>query len=232
MKVFSKEYLILRNQREDSRFVFHHHDQVYNWLFSPRFLKSIKTIKGKVRRCSSQEGNAIYYSHLLGLNDGRTEQLVDRLLEFQWPDGGWNCDRNPEAHHSSYHESLIPLRALIKHLNDVGKQLPKSRKNKLQKAINNAKEVFLKRELFLATSTEKAIHPHFTLLHFPYYWRYNILFALKVLKEGEFLADPRCQKVLTLIESKKLPMGGFPAEKKYYIFSTRASTGRSAVNWG
>lgn len=90
-------------------------DQVYNWLFSPKFLKKIKTIHGKVRRCASQEGNAIYSSHKLGLTDERTEQLVDRLLEFQWSDGGWNCDTNPEAHCSSYHESLIPLRALIRY---------------------------------------------------------------------------------------------------------------------
>ncbi len=216
----------------DDDSVLHLRDQVYNWLFSPRFVKSIKTIKGKVRRCASQEGNAIFYSHVLGLIDERTEQLVDRLLEFQWPDGGWNCDKNPDARHSSYHESLIPLRALIRHLNDAGKQLPKARRNAIQNAIDNAKEVFLKRELFLSASTGKPIHPHFTVLHFPCFWRYNVLFALKVLNEGGFLADPRCQRALTLIESKRLPTGGFPAEKKYYIVSTKASTGRSAVNWG
>ena len=207
-------------------------DQVYNWLFSPKFLKKIKTIRGKVRRCTSQEGNAIYFSHKLGLIDDRTEQLVDRLLKFQWSDGGWNCDKNPEARCSSYHERLIPLRALVRYLNDSGNQLPKSRRNAIQNAIENAKEVFLKRELFLSISTGNSIHPNFTLLHFPYYWRYNILFALKVLNEGGFLEDPRCQKALRLIESKELPTGGFPTEIKYYTFSAKARSGRSSVNWG
>ena len=110
-------------------------DQVYDWLFSQKFLKSIKTIQGKVRRCASQEGNAIYYSHVLGIADERTEQLVNRLLEFQWPDGGWNCDKNPKAHHSSYHESLIPFRALIRHQNDTKPQLSKSRENKIQEIL-------------------------------------------------------------------------------------------------
>ena len=157
---------------------------------------------------------------------------MDRLLKFQWSDGGWNCDKNPEARCSSYHESLIPLRALVRYLNDSGNQLPKSRRNAIQNAIENAKEVFLKRKLFLSISTGNSIHPNFTLLHFPYYWRYNILFALKVLNESGFLEDPRCQKALRLIESKELPTGGFPAEIKYYIFSAKARTGRSAVNWG
>jgi hypothetical protein len=207
-------------------------EQVYNWLLSPKFIKSIKTINGKVRRCASQEGNAIYYSYKLGLVDERTEQLVDRLLEFQWSDGGWNCDKNPTAHCSSYHESLIPLRALIRCLNDAGKQMSKDRSNVIQIAVENAKEVFLKRELYLSASTGKIIHPNFALLHFPYYWRYNILFALKVMNEGGFLSDPRCQQALRYIQSKELPTGGFPAEIKYYTFSTIARSGRSVVNWG
>lgn len=71
----------------------------------------------------------------------------------------------------------------------------------------------------------------FTNLFFPYYWRYNILLALKVMYEGGFLTDPRCVKALDLLESKKLPDGGFPAEKRYY-YSKTAKSGRSAVNWG
>ena len=55
---------------------------------------------------------------------------------------------------------------------------------------------------------------------------------MKVLKEGGFLDDPRCNKALSLIESKELPTGGFPAEKKYYIVSSTAPSGRSSVNWG
>ena len=31
---------------------------------------------------------------------------------WQWPDGGWNCDRHPACRHSSFNESWGPLRAL------------------------------------------------------------------------------------------------------------------------
>jgi len=206
-------------------------NEAYDWLFSEKHLKSIRMINGKVRRCASQEGNAIYYSLVLGLEDDRIDLLVDRLLEFQWQDGGWNCDRNPKAFNSSYHESLIPFRALIRYLREKSNQIPTSRKDRIEQAIHLVKEVFLKRELYLSHATGQVINPDFTILHFPYYWRYNILFALKVMNEGGFLTDPRCEKALALLESKEFPSGGFPAEKRYY-YSKTAQSGRSAVNWG
>ncbi|MBN2156789.1 MAG: hypothetical protein JW776_12170 [Candidatus Lokiarchaeota archaeon] len=206
-------------------------NEVYKWLFSEKHLKSIKTIEGKVRRCASQEGNAIYYSQVLGLMDERTDELIDRLLAFQWGDGGWNCDKNPKAYNSSYHESLIPFRALIRYLHDKQSQISTSRKTTIENAIYNAKEVFLKRELYLSLDRGTIINPNFILLHFPYYWRYNIMFALKVMHEGGFISDPRCDKALDLLELKELPSGGFPAEKRYY-YSRTAKSGRTAVNWG
>lgn len=208
-----------------------HLERVLEWLFSKRHLDSIQFIQNKYRRCASQEGNAIYYSLALGIDDERIDQLVDRLLKFQWDDGGWNCDKNPKASHSSYHESLIPFRAFIKYLKVKKSQLSNSRAKQIQDSITNAKENFLKRELFISSSTQEIIHPNFILLHFPYYWRYNILFALKVMKEGGFIHDKRCVKALSLIESKELPTGGFPAEKKYYYGKT-AKSGQSPVNWG
>ena len=212
---------------------------VYNWLFSEKFLKSIRTINGKVRRCASQEGNALYYSMVLNLaNNKKTEDLVDRLIDYQWDDGGWNCDKSPDARHSSYNESLLPLRGLIYYYNNIENRSIEhlsSRKKQVQKTIYKAKEVFLKRNLYLSQSTGEEMlwrkKAAFTNLFFPYYWRYNILIALKVMNEGGFLMDPRCSKALDLLESKELPSGGFPAETRYYYSST-AKSGRSAVNWG
>ena len=157
--------------------------------------------------------------------DTKTEELIDRLIQFQWPDGGWNCDKKRSAKNSSYHESLLPLRALIIHSK-------KSKDSIIEKAILKAKEVFLKRELFISQSSGDIIHPNFVTLHYPYYWFYNILFALKVLGEGGFIKDARCSKALNLIESKELPTAGFPAEVKYYTHSSDVRSRQSAVNWG
>ena len=76
-----------------------------------------QTINGRVRRCASQEGNCYYYSLALGLADDRTEELAARLIKWQWEDGGWNCDKRPEASISSFNETLIPLRGLVLYAN-------------------------------------------------------------------------------------------------------------------
>ncbi len=200
-------------------------EQVYGWLFSKKHEKKIKGIDGRVRRCASQEGNALYYLLTLGLDDARTEELARRLVKWQWPDGGWNCDKNPKAVNSSYHESWIPLRALALHVKLTGNKESK-------KSAERAAEVFLKRRLYKKQKDGTIISENFVKLHYPCYWHYDILCGLKVLAEAGFVNDKRCNDALDLLESKRLPDGGFPAEAKYYRVSPKAKSGRSLVDWG
>jgi hypothetical protein len=200
-------------------------EQVYEWLFSERHQKQIKVIDGRTRRCASQEGNALWYLLTLDLADDRTEELADRLVKWQWPDGGWNCDKNPEATKSSFWESLIPLRALALH----GRL---TRNNRSLRAAKRASEVFLKRRMCKRLRDGRIMQEDFLKLHYPCYWRYDILFGLKVMAEAGFIGDMRCGDALELLESKRLPDGGFPAECKYYRVSEKATTGRSVVDWG
>ena len=121
-------------------------DQLYDWLFSEKHLRMPRTLiipgqEDRVRRCASQEGNAIWYSLLLGLEDERTEILVDRLRHWQWPDGGWNCDKRPQARISSFQESIVPLRALALHGRLKGNQESLA-------AARRAAGYFLERHLF------------------------------------------------------------------------------------
>ena len=54
-------------------------------------------------RCASQQGYALYYVIKLGLEDARVDSLVERLLHWRWPDGGWNGDKEPSAAKSDLH---------------------------------------------------------------------------------------------------------------------------------
>jgi hypothetical protein len=200
-------------------------EQVLNWLFSEKHQEHIKLINGRTRRCASQEANALFSLLTLGLADERTEELANRLVKWQWPDGGWNCDKNPKASNSSFWESLIPLRALSLHARMTG-----SKKSK--EAAKRASEVFLKRHLFKRQKDGRVMNEQFLQLHYPCYWRYDILFGLKVMAEAGFIKDKRCGEALDILESKRLPDGGFPAEAKFYTVSKKAATGRSLVDWG
>lgn len=200
-------------------------EQELNWLFSEDHQKHIRMINGRIRRCASQESNALYSLLTLGLPDERTEELANRLGKWQWPDGGWNCDRNPHASNSSFWESLIPLRALSLHARITGNK-------KSKEAAKRTSELFLKRHLFKRQKDGKVMNKQFLELHYPCYWRYDILFGLKVMAEAGFIGDKRCKDALDILESKRLPDGGFPAEARFYRVSNEPSSSCSRVDWG
>jgi len=185
----------------------------------------VRTIAGKNRNCASITANALWSLHALGLADERCEAMAQRLINWQWPSGGWNCDKRPSVQRSSFMESLIPLRALARHAQETGDQ-------RSAQVAREAAEVFLERQLFKRLSDGEIMDPHFIRLHYPCYWHYDILFGLKVMQEAGFLDDPRCKAALDLLESKRLPDGGFPAEEKYYRATEKHVSGRSQVNWG
>lgn len=199
-------------------------EQVYDWLFSHNHRSRIRTIDGRTRRCASQEGNALFAALALGLVDERADRLAADLIAWQWPDGGWNCDKHPEAHTSSFMESLIPLRALALHARMTGNEGSRA-------SVERAAEVFLSREMFRRRRDGALMDENFVQLHYPCYWHYDILFGLKVMNEAGYLGDPRCRAALDLLEAKRLPDGAFPAERAYYRVSDRQVSGRSLVGW-
>ncbi|OGO13465.1 MAG: hypothetical protein A2029_00950 [Chloroflexi bacterium RBG_19FT_COMBO_47_9] len=199
--------------------------QCYEWLLSKDHQRYIRMINGRFRHCASQEGNCIYYSLALGLADDRTEELVARLMKWQWEDGGWNCDKRLEAAICSFNETLIPLRGMAWYAKTTGDQHAKL-------TVNRAAEVFLKRQLFRRLRDGQIIDHNFIKLHYPNYWHYDVLFALKVMGEAGFIADPRCNEGLDLLESKMVSDGGFPAEEKYYRVDGKKLSGYSRVDWG
>jgi len=203
-------------------------EQVYRWLLPNGQPRKRPVLNGRRRNCASQEGNTVYYLLTLGLADERTERLVRMLIEDQWPDGGWNCDKKPEAVNSSYHESITPLRALALHGRLAGSQ-------QSARAAERAAEVFLKRRLLFRLRDGQPIHQSFAELHYPPYWHYDVLMGLKVMAEARLIADSRCGDALDLLASKQLPGGGWPAEGKWYRAAadpSRRKTQAELVDWG
>jgi hypothetical protein len=201
-------------------------EQVLGWLLSREYTdRMIGTVRGRTAIHASIDGNAVWALRTLGLADERVEDLVARLLDTQWPDGGWNCDRSAGGGTSAFAESLIPLRALAQHARLTGSA-------RSARAAELAAEVFLARRLFRRRRDAAVIHPSFVRLHYPCYWHYDVLFGLKVLAEAGFVRDPRCGEALDLLEAKRLADGGFPAEARHYRLADAPGPGpRSLVDW-
>ncbi|HKY51465.1 MAG TPA: hypothetical protein VJP45_09430 [Candidatus Limnocylindria bacterium] len=186
----------------------------------------VPLIRGRYRRCGSQQGNALYSLITLGIADDRVASLAERLLHWQWPDGGWNCDRHPEADTSSFMETLLPMLGLSAYAEHGGDRAA-------AKAADRASEVFLRRRLFRRASNGKVIRADFTALHYPLYWHYDFLAGLKAMLRIGKLRDARCADALDLLEERRLPDGGWPAEKRYYTVRPRSmESNADYVDWG
>lgn len=215
-------------------------DQVLDMWLDPAFLTTrvmdqeparmrswpgVPVINGRARRCGSQHGNALYSIMKLGLADDRAEELAELLIKWQWPDGGWNCDRRPEAHTSSFMESLTPLRGLALHGKKTGNR-------RSQEAACRAAELFLQRKMFRRLTDGTVMNDNFIKLHYPCYWHYDILFGLKVMAEAGFIRDSRCAEAIELLLAKRLADGGFPAEGRFDKTVVTPVNGGTLVSWG
>ena len=187
--------------------------------------RGVPFIQGRPRRCASQQSNALWSVLTLGLADERADALAERLLHWQWPDGGWNCDKNPDASVSSFHESVLPLRALALYARETGDREARA-------AAKRAAEPFLERRLFRRRRDGRVMAKAFVELHYPRYWHYDVLGGLAALAEAGFVRDRRCEEALDLLESKRLPRGGWPAEKRFFTFSRKTSSQRELYDWG
>ncbi len=209
--------------------------QVHDWMFSKHFLESPLTENypgqaDRVRHCASMDGNAIWYSVRLGLEEDRTRELVDRLIGWQWPDGGWNCDKRPEATHSSFQESLIPARGLWAYgtAHDYAPAL---------EAAQRVADLVLPRRLLWHSSDNSLIVPDWCgkpgpeRIHYPIQF-FDVLFALQVMADLGRLGDPRCADALALLESKRLPDGGFPLEAPTTTTAAKVASRGSYADWG
>ena len=195
------------------------------WLASPRRLRSFPTLEGRVRRCASQDGLALYSISTLGFEDDRLQILTDSLVASQWPDGGWNCDRRPAAAHSSFNETWGPTLGLAAYARSAGDDRAKA-------AAEAAAEFLLAHNVFQSHRTGAPAHPALLKLRFPPYWHYDVLVGLVTLARSVGLDDPRTAAALDLVESRRLPDGTWHVEGKWWKRPGSKGSNVEAVDWG
>jgi hypothetical protein len=195
-------------------------DRELDWLTSPEHRRKIVAIDGLVRRCASQEGNAVYACSVLGFSaDPRVRMLVESLLEWQWPDGGWNCDRDANGRRSSFHETVIPALGLAEYHATTGDAGALS-------AARRTADLLLEHRLFRSLRNGEPIHVSWTKPHYPPYWHYDILQGLRLLDAVGALGDPRAIDALDLLERARRRDGRFSGPAWW------SAKRPDAVDWG
>lgn len=205
---------------------------VFSWILSPAFLKPnwTRRIEGqpeRVRRCASMEGNVIWASLELGLMDDRIQELVARLGQLQWPDGGWNCDVRPEARHSSLVETVLGLRGLAAWVAATGDEAAGG-------TLDRGLDLLLEHHLLFHRSGDLIVPtwgPRPDRIGFPIRF-FDVLLVLELMADVGRLDEPRCQRALDLLISKRTADGGFPLEVRRARTSNEICSNCSFADWG
>jgi hypothetical protein len=201
-------------------------EQVLGWLTGDGHRRSIPTIDGLVRRCASQEGNALAVCCRLGrADDPRVQLLARSLIEWQWPDGGWNCDRRATGRRSSFHESLPPMWGLHEYFLATGDTAARD-------AARRAAELFLEHRLFRSLRTGDVIKEGWLVPHYPPYWHYEVPQALLILGRMGLIRDPRADEAVDVLLSRRRSDGTWRAGPAWWRPPGRAGSNIEVVDWG
>jgi hypothetical protein len=176
------------------------------------------------------DGNAAWAAIRLGLaSDARVATIVERLVEWQWPDGGWNCDKRPAAAHASFNESLPPLRALAAYARS-GTRPDLARD--AATAADAAAAFLLAHRVDRSHRTGELAHRAIARLAWPAYWHYDRLGGLRALREAGRLDDPRTAGALESLAAAATADGRWVPDTRFWKGPGRPGSNVECVAWG
>lgn len=147
-------------------------------------------------------------------DDPRVVTLAESLVEWQWPAGGWNCDRRPHVTHPSFHETISPLWGLAEYAAATGDSDARA-------AAGRASNLFLDHRVFRSHTTGEIGDGRWLDLHWPPYWAYDMARGLTILGRAGALPDGRADDALRLLRDKQADDGRWSVDRRWPNFSTR-----------
>ena len=143
------------------------------------------------------------------------QRILDRLLNEQLSDGGWNCEAENGSTRSSFNTTICVLEALLEY------ELAGQISARVTAARLRGQEYLLERRLFHRLSTGEAIERDregsttFTRFAFPNWWHYDVLRGLDYLRRARVKPDARVAEAIELVESKRDREGRWLLEVRY-----------------
>jgi hypothetical protein len=135
--------------------------------------------------------------------------IVDRLLDDQLADGGWNCwtEYGP-VRSSSFASTINVLEGLLAHERATGSTVG-------VEARRRGEEYLLERGLFRRRSTGDVVDPAWLHFSFPPRWCYDVLRALEYFRTAGDARDERVDEAVELVRSKQQPDGTWLLENSH-----------------
>ena len=138
-------------------------------------------------------------------NDERRERMIESLLREQMPDGGWNCERDRGATHSSFHTSASALEGLA----------PFATRPEVSLACERGRDFFARHRLYRSCTTGEVVREQFTRFSFPPRWFFDVLRGLEVFAAASAPWDARLDDAVEILERRRDPSGRWKTQNRH-----------------
>ena len=127
--------------------------------------------------------------------------IVQRLLDEQLADGGWNCEAENGSTVASFDTTIGVLEGLLQY-ERAGRG-----DERVAEARRRGEEYLLERSLFRRRSTGEVAVPSYPEFSFPPQWHHDVLRALDHLRDAGGTPDSRLDEAVELVRGKQQPDG-------------------------
>ena len=135
--------------------------------------------------------------------------VVDRLVDEQLDDGGWNCEVENGSVRSSFNTTIRVLEGLQAYEHAT------ARSADVGVARRRGEEYLLERQLLRRKSTGDFVDPAFLQFSYPTRWHYDVLRGLDYFRATGERPDDRIGEAIDLVRSKLQPDGTWRLENTH-----------------
>lgn len=145
---------------------------------------------GEVEPCIN--GRTVAVGAYFGVD---VDGIVERLLDEQLDDGGWNCEAENGSTRSSFHSTICVLEGLLEYERATGSDTGTARRR--------GEQYLLDRRLFRRLSTDEVADAAWLRLSFPTWWHYDVLRGLDYFRSVGGHPDVRLADAVEHVRSKR-----------------------------
>jgi hypothetical protein len=153
---------------------------------------------GETEACIN--GRILATGSYFGAASGR---LLDRLLDEQLEDGGWNCDA-PPSRRSSFNSTICVLEGLLAYERAHGATPATG------DARRRGEEYLLARGMLRSLRSGEVIDRRWLRFAFPTSWHYDVLRGLDYLRDAGVEPDERVAEALAIVRRRRHQNGRWP----------------------
>ena len=136
--------------------------------------------------------------------------IVDRLLNDQMADGGWNCEQENGSTRGSFDSTINVLEGLLEYERSAGAN------GDVSAARARGEEYLLDRRLLFRLADGEIGQKRWLYIGFPNKWFYDVMRVLDYFRAARPGPDERMAEALDILESKRGADGRWPLEHRYH----------------